>query len=172
MDGVKNSVIGGSSRVAMRCSTACSFLGCCYFFLRSFIIESLCCSAFPIHSYQLLVHQVGVTFSQIWPVSTVLCVGVPNQPNQAIAYCVMLSSVGSKTLNLLQACLLSTVFEFIGALALGSSVTDTMAGSILRLSAFHGYQGETNNTVNMHPVLTNFTLKLKKPTLTVTCPVQ
>ncbi len=51
-------------------------------------------------------------------------------------------AVGAKTFTMLQACLVGTVFEFVGALTLGSSVTDTIAGSIARPEAFFGYPGE------------------------------
>lgn len=49
--------------------------------------------------------------------------------------------VGAKTFTMLQACLVGTVFEFVGALSLGASVTDTIAGSIARTSAFTSYPG-------------------------------
>jgi sodium-dependent phosphate transporter len=46
------------------------------------------------------------------------------------------TSVGAKTFTLFQACMVGTVMEFAGAMSLGNSVTDIIAGSIARPSVF------------------------------------
>lgn len=49
------------------------------------------------------------------------------------------TSVGAKTLTLMQACLVATVFELSGAVALGAAVTDTIASTIASPDVFAGY---------------------------------
>lgn len=46
------------------------------------------------------------------------------------------TSVGAKTLTLWQACLIATVFEFVGALTLGGEVVRTVAGSVTSPTIF------------------------------------
>ncbi|KAG1662839.1 hypothetical protein FOA52_010630 [Chlamydomonas sp. UWO 241] len=49
------------------------------------------------------------------------------------------TSVGAKTLTLFQACCIAAVFEFAGALTLGSSVASTVAGAVADPVSFFEY---------------------------------
>jgi sodium-dependent phosphate transporter len=47
--------------------------------------------------------------------------------------------VGAKTLTLWQACIIASVFEFTGAVALGGEVAKTIAGAITSPDYFQNY---------------------------------
>eukprot|EP00276_Gloeochaete_wittrockiana_P002655 CAMPEP_0184674082 /NCGR_PEP_ID=MMETSP0308-20130426/87042_1 /TAXON_ID=38269 /ORGANISM="Gloeochaete witrockiana, Strain SAG 46.84" /LENGTH=708 /DNA_ID=CAMNT_0027121649 /DNA_START=129 /DNA_END=2255 /DNA_ORIENTATION=- len=54
------------------------------------------------------------------------------------------TSVGSRVLKLYQAVLIASVCEFLGALLLGASVTDTIRGGIIKATAFQTYNSGIN----------------------------
>lgn len=53
------------------------------------------------------------------------------------------TSVGAKTLKLWHACIIAAVFEFLGALTLGGTVTATIAQDISSPELYHNYPGSS-----------------------------
>lgn len=51
------------------------------------------------------------------------------------------TSVAARTLNMVQAGILATVTEFVGALALGARVTSTIKNGIISIDRFNGRPG-------------------------------
>jgi len=54
------------------------------------------------------------------------------------------TSVGSRSLTLLQACLIASVCEFLGAILLGASVSDTIKGGLLKATVFQSFNPVAN----------------------------